>query len=178
MYDELVKRLRLAKAVLSRNKDLIALLSEAADAIEELQGRAKVLEKVADKWCEAVPKWIPVTERLPEKRGWYLANVFSLGVRWGEITTEDSEWIQLVFYHEGKFYKLTGSNGKVTHWMPLPEPPDDPKLSATIKCGGAVTCAVAYSEEVYGKHTDTAGNLRWTGTHSGEHIIPAEGGET
>lgn len=36
MYEELVKRLRLAKAVLSRNKDLIALLSDAADAIEEL----------------------------------------------------------------------------------------------------------------------------------------------
>ena len=55
---------------------------------------------------------------------------------------------------------------------------EDSKLSATIKCGGAVTCAVAYSEEVYDKYVDTAGNLRWTGTHSGEHIIPAEEGET
>ena len=34
--DELVNRLRLAQAVLSRNKDLIALLSDAAEAIEEL----------------------------------------------------------------------------------------------------------------------------------------------
>ena len=56
-------------------------------------------------------------------------------------------------------------------------PADDPKLSATIKCGGAVTCAVAYSEEVYGKYTDTAGNLHWTGTKSGEHILKAEEGE-
>lgn len=39
MYDELVKRPRLAKAVLSRNKDLIALLSDAADAVEELSRR-------------------------------------------------------------------------------------------------------------------------------------------
>lgn len=37
--DELIKRLRLAKAVLSRNKDLIALISDAADAIEELSRR-------------------------------------------------------------------------------------------------------------------------------------------
>lgn len=37
MYEELVMRLRLAKAVLSRNKDLIALLSDAADAIEKQQ---------------------------------------------------------------------------------------------------------------------------------------------
>ena len=56
-------------------------------------------------------------------------------------------------------------------------PADDSKLSETVKCGGAVTCAVAYSEEVYGKHIDTAGNLRWTGTHSGEHKIKAEEGE-
>ena len=33
------------------------------------------------------------------------------------------------------------------------------------------------AEEVYGQFTDTAGNLHWTGTHSGEHIIPAEEGE-
>lgn len=57
-------------------------------------------------------------------------------------------------------------------------PAEDAKLSATIKCGDAVTCTVAYSEEVYNKYVDTAGNLRWTGTHSGEHIIPAEEGET
>lgn len=33
------------------------------------------------------------------------------------------------------------------------------------------------SEEVYGKYTDKAGNLHWTGTKSGEHIIKAEEGE-
>lgn len=32
-------------------------------------------------------------------------------------------------------------------------------------------------EEVYDKYTDTAGNLHWTGTHSGKHIISAEEGE-
>ena len=32
-------------------------------------------------------------------------------------------------------------------------------------------------EEVYGKYVDTAGNLRWTGTYSGEHVIPAEKAE-
>lgn len=29
-------------------------------------------------------------------------------------------------------------------------------------------------EQVYDKYTDTAGNLHWTGTHSGKHIFPAE----
>ena len=34
---------------------------------------------------------------------------------------------------------------------------------------------VLEAEEVYGQHTDTAGNLHWTGTRSGEHKIKAEG---
>lgn len=47
-------------------------------------------------------------------------------------------------------------------------PADDSKLSATIKCGGAVTCVVAYGEEIYKGHADTADSLRWTGTYSEE----------
>ena len=38
MYDELVKRMREAKAVVFKTED-VALLCEAADAIEELQKR-------------------------------------------------------------------------------------------------------------------------------------------
>ena len=127
MYDELVKRMRTATTLPVMN----ALCQEAADAIEELWKKYLASEVDATNltgWLaeeHAKHLWIPVTERLPKKRGWYLANVLSLGVRWGEITTEDSEWIQLVFYHEGKFHKLTGSNAKVTHWMPLPQPPKE-----------------------------------------------------
>lgn len=33
------------------------------------------------------------------------------------------------------------------------------------------------AEEVYDQYTDTAGNLHWTGTHSGKHIVKAEEGE-
>ena len=59
MYDELVKDLR------ENHDKYFARDMQAADVIKELQGKAKVLEKLADKWCEAAPKWIPVTERLP-----------------------------------------------------------------------------------------------------------------
>ncbi|MBQ3330822.1 MAG: hypothetical protein IJG87_06555 [Ruminococcus sp.] len=81
-------------------------------------------------------------------------------------------------------FKSGGEN--CTEWWPVQQmlmdaptiiPAEDSKLSATIKCGGAVTCAVAHSEEVYNKYVDTAGNLRWTGTHSGKHIVKAEEGE-
>lgn len=30
------------------------------------------------------------------------------------------------------------------------------------------------AEEVFGQHTDTAGNFHWCGTHSGEHKIKVE----
>ena len=36
---------------------------------------------------------------------------------------------------------------------------------------------IVEAEEVYNKYTDTAGNLHWTGTRSGEHTIRAEEGE-
>lgn len=127
MYDELVKVLRetdfsygcpCGAEPLCKDKDCVIL--QAADAIEELQGRAKVLEKVADKWCEAVPKWIPVTERLP------LYGQDVLAVR----TYGDGEKCQEVLMaHIAVWNEETGEKWwnatNVTHWMPLPEPPKE-----------------------------------------------------
>lgn len=69
----------------------------AADAIEELQK----------------PKWIPVTERLPKQKGFYL--VFAHGV----IGTAyyGSKW----WTEDPRIYEP-----QITHWMPmLPEPPKE-----------------------------------------------------
>ena len=85
---------------------------QAADAIEELQGRAKVLEKVADKWCDAVPKWIPVTERLPETDGLYLVSVKNDHKR---------RYSKTAWYEKQSWF----ARQDVTHWMPLPEPPKE-----------------------------------------------------
>lgn len=35
-------------------------------------------------------------------------------------------------------------------------------------------CTASDYEEVYDQYSDTAGNLHWTGTHSGKHTIKAE----
>ena len=104
MYEELVKRLRLAKAVLSRNKDLIALLSDAAEAIEEL----------------SKPKWIPVTERLPQE--WWPV----LGLI--QYHDEKEPPAQQVLWYLGNGHWRETWRGDmiesdVTHWMPLPQPP-------------------------------------------------------
>lgn len=105
MYDELVKRLRedVPKALSSFDYDFVAdwikvkgSIKEAADAIEKL----------------SKPRWIPVTERLPEP----LVNVLAL---YGDGRM-DIDWVD----HEGCFVCENLYDG-VTHWMPLPEPPEE-----------------------------------------------------
>ena len=61
-------------------------------------------------------KWIPVTERLPEKSDYYLA-----------FTDTDVVGVLPFSVQYGLFNAYDG-NGKehyidVTHWMPLPQPP-------------------------------------------------------
>lgn len=62
------------------------------------------------------PKWIPVTERLPEENGYYLCCVKSFlfsGRTYINILKCDKNG-----FMEGHIY-----TDDVTHWMPLPSPP-------------------------------------------------------
>ena len=61
-------------------------------------------------------KWIPVTERLPEEKDYYLCCVKSFllpGRTYVNILKCDKDG-----FMEGSIY-----TDDVTHWMPLPEPP-------------------------------------------------------
>ena len=61
-------------------------------------------------------KWIPVTERLPKKAGYYL------------VAHQRSGCVAERFYYRDcpdLFVEVTGD--PVTHWMPLPEPPKEVK---------------------------------------------------
>lgn len=126
MYDELIKRLRDCTAEQNGEK---TLWHQAADAIEELRQIASHYEEESkggwlaacdckeerERLREAMPRWIPVTERLPEKRKWVLcrceANIVEV-LRW-----ENNEW-----YHDPMHVYYPSF---VTHWMPLPEPPKE-----------------------------------------------------
>lgn len=57
-----------------------------------------------------VQKWVPVTERLPEESRYYLCY-------WDGHTRLCKYWRQY------KRFEFNGREAKVTHWMPLPEPP-------------------------------------------------------
>ena len=67
-----------------------------------------------------VQEWIPVTERLPDKMGKYICQYV-----FGENT--EYPFYQVLWYFtavEKPHFQHEGSMGlRVTHWMPLPEPP-------------------------------------------------------
>ena len=66
-----------------------------------------------------VRRWIPVSERLPEKNkevvGWYKDNPFS-PFRYGIVSWNGHGW---VFTYAQRYVDA------VTYWMPLPEPPKE-----------------------------------------------------
>lgn len=129
MYDEMVKRLREAPG----DWPDADLHYEAADAIEELAKdleRSKEWESFWEKEAsEALkrfqvavankPRWIPVTERLPEDRSDVLAYLkYEVGGRIAAANYDKGIWQDCVM---GGLYRT--EEGVVTHWMPIPEPP-------------------------------------------------------
>ena len=116
-YTELVNTLRYEATWCEDFPEQKKLFLDAADAIEELQGRAKVLEKIADKWCDAVPTWIPVTARLPEQGKRYLV------IRFDEVTK--TPFVDILWHDANDLWwnRLYKGKYNVTHWMPLPPPP-------------------------------------------------------
>ena len=95
MYEELVKRLR-------HDSESRALMFEAAEAIEEL----------------SKPRWIPVTDRLPDAG----QIVLVYGKKGGIYTAKHNPTAMW----PGSFWKLNSKSHycEPTHWMPLPPAPE------------------------------------------------------
>lgn len=132
MYEELIAKLRdhaewYNEEIWAMPITIIADLSQAADAIEELSKGQKHLAEQVAKWqaeavkgdCEAwlseqdKPRWIPVTERLPEKEDEAV------------IVWEKQGFALIDWRHDNKWAVLDNNFGIATHWMPLPEPPKE-----------------------------------------------------
>lgn len=124
MYDELVKRLRDSAdwadyfaVLMGRDGDVHAsIMREATDAIEEL----------------SKPKWISVTERLPEENGRYLVRYKrDIVLDYTEVH-DDEVRIMRFFVGTGWRYPFlcqpelrAAEQQTVTHWMPLPILPSE-----------------------------------------------------
>ena len=73
------------------------------------------LANVIQSYEESNPRWIPVTERLPEEKH--------------AVIVWEPKYLNpyICFLSEGDWYVFGGYGVKVfgvTHWMPLPEPPE------------------------------------------------------
>ena len=69
-----------------------------------------------------VPRWIPVTERLPEKGGDYLCYCCIDG----HIEYPFSMVLRYYIVDENPHFQHECAHGlNVTHWMPLPTPPKE-----------------------------------------------------
>ena len=111
MYDELIGNLRAKATHFHFNDETSLLLLKAADAIEDL---ITVLTASNEVIAKNKPKWIPVTERLPEIECSYL-----IVDEHGEVHEAeyfDGEWVDPI-----EEYCVWHSK----YWMSLPEPPKE-----------------------------------------------------
>ena len=136
-YEELAESLRYyATHVPKLSKSFYAHLWQAAHAIEELQAAVSGFEANTDvafvkenghEYIRFVPKWISVTERLPQ----ICTNVIVAGrmkYRWEH---KYFQFVDKAYFNEGEFFETDNDwdegqdEFEITHWMPLPEPPKE-----------------------------------------------------
>lgn len=131
MYDkdELVKRLRDRAGSFDYDgrPDIACDYEQAADAIEELQADKATLNDTVTNLLEQIkdigkPRWIPVTERLPQE-WWPVLGLIQF------CDKEEPPAQQVLWYlgngHWRETWKGNMVESDVTHWMPLPEPPKE-----------------------------------------------------
>ena len=103
-------------------KDLLA----AADRLENQNAHIAALQQEIETLRGQVPRWIPVTERLPENGVPALINY--IGNDGGKYHPDGTAaWTDHgCFWWEGSLEDCdTEVAVPITHWMPLPEPPKE-----------------------------------------------------
>lgn len=103
-------------------KDLLA----AADRLENQNAHIAALQQEIETLRGQVPRWIPVTERLPENGVPALINY--IGNDGGKYHPDGTAaWTDHgCFWWEGSLEDCdTEVAVPITHWMPLPEPPEE-----------------------------------------------------
>ncbi len=142
MYENLLKRLRKAHErqlwMTTPDDTVRTLFSESADAIVEMQRCLDGIEADNDSLCAKLeelskPKWIPVSEKkppLPENENICFVQVIA-AIK-GKNETEPVTYCRVYRYRDGKRERIErfvgdGEVVEVTHWMPMPEPPEEDK---------------------------------------------------
>lgn len=132
MYEKLVTALR--GCVLSKpcdgcpyyhpngpTKECATMNIAAADAIEEMEAQIDGwIEQERKALLKSMPKWIPVTERLPESMHEY---VLCCGEKGGQFVGWVGEG--MIVNGKARAFQHGGRGRYITHWMPLPTPPKE-----------------------------------------------------
>lgn len=100
-------------------------LAEAADQLENQNAHIAALQQEIERLRAQLPRWIPVTERLPELQSWGASEVV-----FGLIKSENAPSLNklndltLCVYCDNGIWSMPGRYVAITHWMPLPKPPE------------------------------------------------------
>ena len=117
MYEELRGDLAAWATHFHFNDETSLLLCKAADAIEDLDNRLNLHRQ------GKIGHWIPVTERLPEVGKKILVFAYGNDTLTARMNRKTENGYP-VFQCNGIFLEMA-KPGRITHWMPLPEPPKD-----------------------------------------------------
>ena len=93
--------------------DWIQCINMKLEYFDELDGNEM---RDLIKFLSELPMWIPVSERLPEEDGFYLATCD------GEICGEDKPIFSMAEFENGKWVDDEDDYQCVLAWMPLPQP--------------------------------------------------------
>lgn len=135
MYEELIAALRFCdggecdgrcRYTKEEGHSCYTLLRDAADAIEELQRQIDAwVEPERKALIKSLPKWIPVTVRLPESVDDDVLVTDGEGYAVGYWRSDAQAWDSTDFgWLENRSEPPCGIH-TVTHWMPLPPPPKE-----------------------------------------------------
>ena len=107
-----------------KDNDIARLVNNLKQVAVECHGHGSLREKISKLIVPAVKghtvmEWISVKDKLPKETGRYWCHVKEVN----DLGESSYQWN--VCYNEWEKAFHPDNNDKVTHWMPLPEPPKE-----------------------------------------------------